>query len=128
MPDPMPSERCGGSGWRGDFNAWRAAQPHRCKGCPDCDPSSSDSSTGEEIARAFHAIYEDLAPHHGYETRTESAVPWEHVPEANRNLMVATVKQLLHHGTIVSPSQLHATEVERDALAARVRELEGRDG
>ncbi|WP_204057373.1 hypothetical protein [Microbispora corallina] len=29
----------------------------------------------ERIARAFHEAYESLAPHFGYQTREESAVP-----------------------------------------------------
>lgn len=54
----------------------------------------------ERIAKAFHEAYEELAPEHGYETRQASAVPWEDVPEENRNLMVATVQRLLDQGTI----------------------------
>lgn len=46
-----------------------------------------------KIARLFHETYERLAPNYGYKTREESAVPWELVPEPNRDLMieVATV-------------------------------------
>lgn len=49
----------------------------------------------EALARAFHAAYEDLAPTFGYQTRTESAVPWHRVPEANRLLMIATAAQVI---------------------------------
>jgi hypothetical protein len=49
----------------------------------------------EAIARMFHEEYERLAPEHGYETRRDSAVPWEDVPERNRRLMVATVAAVL---------------------------------
>ena len=49
----------------------------------------------EAIARRFHEAYERLAPSFGYETRRESAVPWEEVPENNRRLMVATVRAAL---------------------------------
>lgn len=49
----------------------------------------------EVIARAFHESYERLAPAYGYETRKESAVPWEDVPETNRNLMTSVVHDLL---------------------------------
>lgn len=49
----------------------------------------------DKIAKLFHETYERLAPEHGYKTRTESAVPWEQVPENNRNLMIATVKEVL---------------------------------
>ncbi len=59
----------------------------------------------ERIAEAFHDAYERLAPSHGYETRKASAKPWQHVPENNRNLMVATVQQLLDAGVIEAPGQ-----------------------
>jgi hypothetical protein len=49
----------------------------------------------ELIARAFHETYEDLAPSFGYRTRSESAVPWEDLPTANKLLMVATITTLL---------------------------------
>jgi hypothetical protein len=57
--------------------------------------------TAEQIAAAFHEAYERLAPDHGYETRRESAVPWEEVPERNRDLMVAVVQDLLDRQVIV---------------------------
>ena len=47
------------------------------------------------VAREFHETYERLAPVYGYETRIESAVPWEDVPGENRALMTATVKIVL---------------------------------
>jgi hypothetical protein len=49
----------------------------------------------EELARAFHETYERLAPRFGYETRRESAVPWEEVPENNKQLMIAVCEELL---------------------------------
>lgn len=54
----------------------------------------------EVIARHFHETYERLAPGHGYETRPESAVTWEDVPENNRALMIGVVEELLEHGVI----------------------------
>ena len=48
----------------------------------------------ETIAREFHEAYERLAPDYGYETRRDSAVPWEEVPEKNRLLMAAVVHDL----------------------------------
>jgi hypothetical protein len=57
-------------------------------------------SPAEKIAAAFHAKYEALAPHYGYETREASAVPWRDVPEANRQLMTAVVGSLLAAGEI----------------------------
>ena len=75
--------------------------------CPDCLALRALSSIERHvqdmesaldpvaIAQAFHEHYERLAPTFGYETRTESAVPWENVPEQNRALMVATVGAVL---------------------------------
>ncbi len=57
-------------------------------------------SVAEDIASKFHAAYEELAPSAGYETRKESAVPWEQVPDNNRALMIATVEALLASGVI----------------------------
>lgn len=49
----------------------------------------------EQLAKMFHDSYEELAPLFGYKTRTESAVPWEQVPENNRKLMISTAKLVL---------------------------------
>lgn len=54
----------------------------------------------EEIAQRFHEVYERLAPLHGYKTREASAVPWEEVPEANKQLMIAVVRELRDQGVI----------------------------
>jgi hypothetical protein len=54
-----------------------------------------DSLTAANLAQRFHELYEALAPSFGYETRKESAVPWEQVPENNRRLMVAVAVVLL---------------------------------
>ncbi len=43
----------------------------------------------EQLARSFHELYEALAPDYGYETRPETAVPWEKVPQQNKALMLA---------------------------------------
>ena len=51
----------------------------------------------EALARRFHETYERLAPSHGYETRKESAVAWENVPEQNKSLMIAVCAELLPH-------------------------------
>ena len=58
------------------------------------------SEQATHIARAFHEAYERLAPEHGYTTRPESAVAWEDVPLANRELMVEVVDELLTRGVI----------------------------
>jgi hypothetical protein len=49
----------------------------------------------EQLARLFHETYERLAAEQDYETRPESAVPWDEVPENNRRLMVATAAEVL---------------------------------
>ena len=49
----------------------------------------------ETVARMFHDTYERLAPEHGYRTRKASAVPWDQVPQANRELMIATSREVL---------------------------------
>lgn len=59
---------------------------------PECSEGVEDA---EVVAQLFHETYESLAPQFGYETRLESAVPWVQLPEANRELMVATVTQVL---------------------------------
>lgn len=61
---------------------------------------ASRKAHAERIASEFHAAYERLAPSHGYDTREASAKPWADVPEANKNLMVATVLDLLNRGVI----------------------------
>ena len=52
-------------------------------------------TTEEMVAREFHKAYEDLAPHFGYKTRKDSAVPWEKCQKKNRNLMMAVITELL---------------------------------
>lgn len=59
-------------------------------------------SQAEPIAQAFHEAYERLAPEFGYKTREASAVPWDEVPAANKDLMVAVVDELLTKGVIVT--------------------------
>jgi hypothetical protein len=60
-------------------------------------------SNYERIARAFHGVYETLAPEYGYESRPESRVPWADVPEKNRALMIGTVRRLVETGVISLP-------------------------
>ncbi len=47
-----------------------------------------------DLARRFHETYERLAPSFGYDTRPDSAVPWDEVPERNRNLMIAVCAEV----------------------------------
>lgn len=49
----------------------------------------------EVVARMFHEAYERLAPVFGYVTREETRVPWEHVPDRSRRLMIATAAEVL---------------------------------
>jgi hypothetical protein len=51
--------------------------------------------TAEELARFFHETYERLAPQFQYETREDSAVPWDEVPDDNKRLMIATAAEVL---------------------------------
>jgi hypothetical protein len=57
------------------------------------DPTPSGNAS--KLAKRFHETYERLAPSMGYETREESAVPWEEVPENNKRLMIAVCEELL---------------------------------
>jgi hypothetical protein len=57
--------------------------------------SSEGTLSAEELAKMFHDIYEQLAPKFGYKTREESAVPWDQVPENNKQLMVAVCAMIL---------------------------------
>lgn len=52
-------------------------------------------SEPEQLAQFFHETYERLAPSFGYQTREESAVSWSHVPENNKQLMIAVAAQVL---------------------------------
>ena len=65
---------------------------------------------GEYLARAFHLHYEAFAPLYNYETRKESRVEWEDVPQANKDLMVAVAKQLLVNRIVTLREDLRATK------------------
>lgn len=60
---------------------------------PQVQPLDVDAYV-EDLARTFHETYERLAPDFGYETRKESAVPWDSVPNQNRNLMRAVIREV----------------------------------
>jgi len=67
------------------------------------------TKTPEEfVAMKFHQTYERLAPNFNYKTRESSAVPWEEVPETNKNLMIAVVKKLLEEGVISTEQEGYA--------------------
>ena len=82
--------------------------------------------TAEELAKLFHDNYERLAPEHGYETRKDSAVPWESVPERNKSLMIATCAAVLGEvarrestarEVFVAIRDYNRTEIVKDAFA-----------
>ena len=62
--------------------------------------AADEVNDAAQIAERFHHAYEHLAPSFGYETRKQSSVPWEQVPEPNRSLMVAVVQDLLDRDVI----------------------------
>ncbi|KKN03814.1 hypothetical protein LCGC14_1103870 [marine sediment metagenome] len=55
-----------------------------------------DYGNAEQLARSFHELYEALAPEFGYETRKESAVHWDDLPQNNKTLMVAVASRIAH--------------------------------
>lgn len=59
-----------------------------------------DCTRDDRIAAAFHDAYERRAPQFGYKTRDASAVAWEDVPDDNKRLMRAVVRELLERGVI----------------------------
>lgn len=56
--------------------------------------------SAERLAREFHEAYERLAPEYGWDTQAASRKHWQDVPQENRNLMVATIAELLARGVI----------------------------
>jgi hypothetical protein len=75
------------------------------------------------IACHFHDTYERLAPKFGYDTRAASRRPWCSVPEANRSLMVATVRVVLSEQIALLDAAIERAEkaeAERDRFRAVV--------
>lgn len=72
----------------------------------------------EAVAREFHESYEDFAVGAGWKTQDASSVPWEQIPEANRQTMLATVGDLLARNVIAIPSQ--PVLGEREAVTVRL--------
>ena len=64
------------------------------------DVNEELESHDEFVAKNFHRIYEELAPHFGYKTRNASAVPLEDVPKENKALMIAVVHRLFKEGIL----------------------------
>lgn len=81
---------------------WEPNDTHRT----ETDDKPVDKS--ESIAKAFHDTYERLAPSFGYSTRKSSAVPWEEVPDNNKALMIATVREVMN-SSLPEPDDTHRT-------------------
>jgi len=62
-------------------------------------------SITESMAKFFHETYERMAPDYEYETRKESAVPWDEVPENNKRLMIAVCGDVLAYWRPESPDE-----------------------
>lgn len=60
----------------------------------------------EQLAQRFHAAYERLAPQFGYKTRDASAVPWDCVPDNNKQLMIAVCDEIESNWIRVTPDSL----------------------
>ena len=71
----------------------------------------------DALARQFHETYERLAPSFGYKTRKESAVPWEDVPSANKELMRAVAGEILVAMTPLYPWAVENRVVQGPPLA-----------
>jgi hypothetical protein len=50
----------------------------------------------EILAKLFHHHYERLAPLYSYDTRDETRVDWDFLPENNKKLMIETIKHSLN--------------------------------
>ena len=89
------------SGCLGTHEKWMAcdgtARPKANKE-PVAEVPCSALLEAAALAKRFHETYENLAPQFNYKTREESKVPWSEVPEANKNLMIATCAELLKQG------------------------------
>lgn len=58
------------------------------------------------IARNFHYRYEQLAPFYRWSTNDLSRVPWDDLPDNQRELMLATIGALRQDGVITfNPQQ-----------------------
>lgn len=75
---------------------WQLAKGNLLGGLPTFTPMRRNPMPdAESVAKLFHEAYERLAPAFGYETRRETRLPWEEVPERNRHLMIASTAEVL---------------------------------
>ncbi len=66
--------------------------------CPNCHAKTEVEKvemTPEELASLFHAYYEEEAVKHGWKTQEETRVPFDSLPERNRDTMISTCKRIL---------------------------------
>lgn len=80
---------------------------------PSYDAPRGPGAT-EWLAQQFHEAYERLAPSYSYQTREASAKPWAEVPENNRQLMVATVDDLIRTGRLRPGSKFRPKYPDRN--------------
>ena len=89
----------------------------------------------ENICRSLHETYEAEAPKHGWKTQEASAVPWEKVPENQKELMREVVRIVFMPLLTAEREAREVAERQRDEsrdyaiteankLRARVQELE----
>lgn len=102
--------------------AWREHDPYRlilqrAKELNEIVPSPPRGSI-EHIAKQFHDTYERLAPDFSYETRKESAVPWDKVPDNNKRLMMAVVAEILN-----ASASLTEIDIFCEELAMRINRM-----
>lgn len=74
----------------------------------------AQAPTPEELAKEFHDTYEAKAHEFDYETRKDSAVPWEEVPANNKQLMISVAAHImdwLQHPEI-KPDEIYLPESE----------------
>lgn len=77
------------------FCEWRHDEPYAIDEIKAALSAREHTMKPEALAELFHVTYERLAPSFGYETRKESAVPWNTVPEQNKQLMIAVSTHIL---------------------------------
>lgn len=73
--------------------------------------------TAEDLARLFHETYERMAPEHGYETRKDSAVPWDSVPDQNKSLMTAVAQHVMYRLDVDRALEANAAKDAEQRLA-----------
>jgi hypothetical protein len=74
---------------------WNAALEHRAQEQGEVCGNLLGGLTPEQMAKRFHDAYEHFAPLFGYETRAETKGEWEQLPENNKDLMVAVIRNVL---------------------------------